>query len=142
MEGDHSTPNRTPQPLDKEGSNIKGHIKLGDKNENGNKVTIGRIDAPMKGKDQGKLDVEDSSRGNANKGEEYAGIKGNKALEEINMGHSAHSTLSRSSIPTEDIEVEIMGKSPSTEKNRDSSIRIEVGSVGSSNKSQTDQEQV
>jgi hypothetical protein len=79
-EGDHTTPNQTPQPLDKEGGNIKGHEEPRDTNENGNEVVIERSDAPGKGRDQGDPHDEDSSGGNTNKGEYNEGLKGNKEL--------------------------------------------------------------
>jgi hypothetical protein len=114
IEGDHRSPIRTPQPLDKEGRNVKVHAKLGDKNENGNKVSMRRNDEPVKGKDQRNLEVEDSSRGKNWKGEEYAGLKGNKELEGIDMGPSTDSTLAISSIPAKNKELEIMGNAPNT----------------------------
>jgi hypothetical protein len=49
IEGNHKSPNWTPQPLDIEGGSIKGHEEPRDKNENGNESAIGRSDAPRKG---------------------------------------------------------------------------------------------
>jgi hypothetical protein len=110
--------------LDKEGNNIKGHDERGDKNENGNQADIGRSDAPVKGKDQGNPDVEKSPGGYTGEVKEYAGLKGNKALEEIATECSTHYTLLGSSIPTENSTVEIMGNAPSTKKITYLSIRI------------------
>jgi hypothetical protein len=118
IEGDHSTPNWTPQPLDKEGSNIKGHEEPRDKNENGNEASIGRSDAPVKGKDQGNPDVEDSSGGNTSKGEENAWLKGNKELEEITTEPSTHSTLPGSTIPVRKHNSRDHGKCPKYRENQ------------------------
>jgi hypothetical protein len=60
---------------------------------------------------------------------EYAGLKGNKELEEITTDPSTHSPLPGSSIPTKNAVVEIMGNAPSMEKIRYLSIRTEMGST-------------